>query len=213
MNNVLGQKKNRGAKLPLELEQYQAIRRLIRAEGRLWKARNLLLINLQVNSSLRASDLLSLKVGDIYRKGAFHRQIWVKQKKTGHLASVKLLGCMVEDLQAAKEEYEGRIDRNYFEHPRFPLFPSQMLLNPLSYSRYLGLLKAWFAGVGLDPALYGSHSLRSAVPVRFYSETGDGIATSKLFGHSKLSTTTVYLEEVAKMRAADFREEFHFYDS
>ena len=51
--------------------------------SRRYKARDLLLINLQVNNSLRASDTLKLEIKDIYENGKFKDSIWFVQKKTG----------------------------------------------------------------------------------------------------------------------------------
>jgi integrase len=47
--------------------------------------------------------------------------------------------------------------------------------------------------IGLDPALYGPHSLRRTKVALIYKRTGNLRACQLLLGHSKLESTVRYL--------------------
>jgi integrase len=49
------------------------------------------------------------------------------------------------------------------------------------------------ASIGLDPAKFGTHSLRRTKAVLFYRRTGNLRAVQLLLGHSKIESTVRYL--------------------
>ena len=51
----------------------------------------------------------------------------------------------------------------------------------------------WFVGVGLDPHLYGTHSLRRTKATLIYRRTGNLRAVQLLLGHTKIESTVRYL--------------------
>lgn len=55
------------------------------------------------------------------------------------------------------------------------------------------MLDGWIALIGLDPALYGTHSLRRTKVALIYKRTGNLRACQLLLGHSKLEGTVRYL--------------------
>jgi integrase len=59
--------------------------------------------------------------------------------------------------------------------------------------QYGRLLDSWVALIGLDPALYGTHSLRRTMVALIYKRTGNLRACQLLLGHSKLESTVRYL--------------------
>lgn len=216
MSNLNGATKKKGAKLPLTLEQYKKIREVIRTGNSRYKKRNLLLINVQANTSLRSCDVLKMKVGDVYRDGRFIKNFWIEQKKTKKQTAVIVLDCILKDLREAKKEYDEKLCVNYFDNPDFALFPSEWRgyreFKPISYSSYFMMLKKWVKQIGLNPDLYGTHSLRASIPLDYFRTTGDLATTSKLFGHSQISTTSIYINEIAKEKASQVRESFNFSD-
>ncbi len=216
IENFKGKRKS-GAKLPLAKEHYVTIRKLIRgSKNSKYSARNLLLINIQVNSSFRASDVLSLKIKDVFVNGKFLNELWRKQKKTGEMNILRVTQIMINDLVNAQIEYDKDFLPGYFNNPELPLFPSTKKTNgkyePLDYSTYLFYLKRWIKEMGLNPDLYGTHSLRSAVPLQYFEETGDLATTSHMFGHISTNTTQKYVEQVAKKKAGEVREFYQFED-
>jgi len=125
MNNLEGVTKKKGAKLPFTEDEYRRIRNVIRTSNSRHKARNLLLVNLQTNTSLRSCDVLKLKVGDVYRNGEYLMKFWLEQKKTKDQTAIFILDCILKDLEHARKEYDDKLCEDYFEHPDFALFPSE----------------------------------------------------------------------------------------
>jgi integrase len=63
----------------------------------------------------------------------------------------------------------------------------------LSTRQYIRLLKSWIALIGLEPAGYGTHSLRRTKVSMLYRKTGNLRACQLLLGHTKLESTVRYL--------------------
>jgi integrase len=55
------------------------------------------------------------------------------------------------------------------------------------------LVQEWVAGIGLDPAKFGTHSLRRTKAVLIYRRTGNSRAVQLLLGHTKIESTVRYL--------------------
>jgi integrase len=63
----------------------------------------------------------------------------------------------------------------------------------MSTRQYARLLDSWLGQIGLDPALYGTHSLRRTKATLIYKRTGNLRAVQLLLGHSKIESTVRYL--------------------
>jgi integrase len=59
--------------------------------------------------------------------------------------------------------------------------------------QYARLLSGWLTGVGLDPHVYGTHSLRRTKATLIYRRTGNLRAVQLLLGHTKIESTVRYL--------------------
>ena len=55
------------------------------------------------------------------------------------------------------------------------------------------LLATWTASVGLDPRIFGTHSLRRTKAALIYRRTGNLRAVQLLLGHTKIESTVRYL--------------------
>jgi integrase len=55
------------------------------------------------------------------------------------------------------------------------------------------LVDHWVAEIGLDPASYGTHSMRRTKAMLIYRRTGNLRAIQLLLGHTKLESTVRYL--------------------
>ena len=74
------------------------------------------------------------------------------------------------------------------------LFPSRLRRSPyLSTRQYARIVELWVAGIDLDPALYGTHSLRRTKASLIYRRTKNLRAVQLLLGHAKLESTVRYL--------------------
>ena len=71
------------------------------------------------------------------------------------------------------------------------LFPSR--LSHLSTRQYARLVSNWICSIGLDPTVYGTHSLRRTKASLIYKRTQNLRAVQLLLGHTKLESTVRYL--------------------
>jgi integrase len=79
-------------------------------------------------------------------------------------------------------------------NPSAFLFPSRLHRSPhLSTRQYGRIVESWVAAVGLDPAVYGTHSLRRTKASLVYRKTKNLRAVQLLLGHAKLESTVRYL--------------------
>ena len=58
---------------------------------------------------------------------------------------------------------------------------------------YARLVSEWIASIGLDPHLFGTHSLRRTKATLIYRRTGNLRAVQLLLGHTKIESTVRYL--------------------
>src|SRR5207245_8595128 len=91
----------------------------------------------------------------------------------------------------------GRVDawiRMAHLKPEQFLFPSRLAASPhVSTRQYSRIVGSWVESIGLDPAAYGTHSMRRAKPTLIYRRTRNLRAVQLLLDHSKLASTVRYL--------------------
>src|SRR6185437_6471985 len=63
----------------------------------------------------------------------------------------------------------------------------------LSTRQYARIVRRWVGEIGLDPAAYGTHTLRRTKASLIYRRTKNLRAVQLLLGHSKLESTVRYL--------------------
>jgi integrase len=63
----------------------------------------------------------------------------------------------------------------------------------LSTRQYARLVGDWIRAIGLDPCMFGTHSLRRTKATLIYRRTGNLRAVQLLLGHSKIESTVRYL--------------------
>ena len=66
-------------------------------------------------------------------------------------------------------------------------------LTALSTRQYARIVDQWMGEIGLDPAAYGTHSLRRTKASLIYRRTKNLRAVQLLLGHTKLESTVRYL--------------------
>jgi integrase len=110
----------------------------------------------------------------------------VRQTKTGRPVRFEL----TEQTRQAVDDYlkaAGKVAGEYlFTGRRRPG-------EPLATRQYARLVGEWIAGVGLDPRVFGTHSLRRTKATLIYRRTGNLRAVQLLLGHSKMESTVRYL--------------------
>jgi site-specific recombinase XerC len=74
------------------------------------------------------------------------------------------------------------------------LFPSRLHASPhISTRQYARLVHRWVESIGLERAVYGTHSMRRTKAAQIYRKTGNLRAVQLLLGHTKLESTVRYL--------------------
>jgi integrase len=172
-----------GQKPPLKLREVWAIRTRLQIADRL---RDLAMFNLAIDSKLRGCDLIALRVDDVELSGHVRPRATVLQRKTGRPVQFEI----TEQTRGAVQNWITRADRK----PGQFLFPSRVGKDkPLGTRHYARLVDGWVRSIGLDPALYGTHSLRRTKVALIYRRTGNLRAVQLLLGHTKLESTVRYL--------------------
>ena len=175
--------RRRGPKPPLKLREIWAIRIRLQLEG---DTRGLALFNLAIDSKLRGCDLVRLLVRDVAPNGRVLRRTAIIQQKTGQPVSFELT-------EPTRETVQSWIDQAALA-PGDYLFPSRLHDSEhLSTRQYARIVKDWVASIGLDPAEYGTHSLRRTKATLIYRRTKNLRAVQLLLGHTKLESTVRYL--------------------
>jgi integrase len=153
-----------------------AIRIRLQLEERI---RDLAMFNLAIDSKLRACDLTALRVDDVAMSGRIKSRAIVTQKKTGRPVQFEIT-------EQTRDTVSRWIDTAGLRHGGF-LFPSRICAGrPIRTRQYARLVSRWISSLGLDPARYGTHSLRRTKPTLIYRRTGNLRAVQLLLGHTKL---------------------------
>jgi integrase len=181
---VSSNKKNHsGVKKPFRLEEIWRIRTRLEIENSLMQ---LALLNLAIDSKLRASDLLPLKVCDISSQERMFARVKLIQQKT----DVEVQFEVTARTQQSLMKWIFVADLKTSDY----LFPSlRRNEQPISYSYYRSLVRSWASNIGLDPNLYGTHSMRRTKATLVYAKTKDIRAVQLLLGHTRVDNTIRYL--------------------
>ena len=172
-----------GPKPPLQPRHVWAIRTRLQLAGR---TRDLALFNLAIDSKLRGCDVVSLKVEDVAPHGYAIDRATVRQRKTGRSVKFEI----TEQTRQVVDAYL-KINRN---KPGDFLFTGRRGPDRcLTTRQYARLLSEWIAGIGLDPSLFGTHSIRRTKATLIYRRTGNLRAVQLLLGHTKIESTVRYL--------------------
>ena len=184
-NNTIPWNKGKlvGQKLPLKLREIWAIRIRLQLANR---KRDLALFNLAIDSKLRGSDLVTLKVSDVSNSGVVSSRAMVMQQKTSQPVQFEITEGTRDSVAELIAE-SGASASDY-------LFPSRLSASPhLSTRQYARIVEQWVTDIGLDGGMYGTHSLRRTKPTLIYKRTGNLRAVQLLLGHTKLESTVRYL--------------------
>ena len=172
-----------GQKPPLKLKEIWAIRIRLQLSHR---NRDLALFNLAIDSKLRGCDLVALRVHDVVQGSHVASRAIVMQKKTQRPVQFEIT-------EQTRDAVAAWIAARHLKPEQF-LFPSRVSESPhLSTRQYSRVVSSWLGSIGLDPATYGTHSLRRTKATLIYRRTKNLRAVQLLLGHTKLESTVRYL--------------------
>ena len=172
-----------GQKAPFKLKDIWAIRVRLQLEHR---TRELAMFDLGLDSKLRGCDLVKLKVRDICHGEHVAARAIIMQQKTSRPVQFEIT-------EPTRDAVAARIKAASLRSEDF-LFPSRIHESlHLGTRQYARIVDKWVAEVGLDPAAYGTHSMRRTKASLIYRRTKNLRAVQLLLGHSKLESTVRYL--------------------
>jgi integrase len=172
-----------GPKPPLQPKHVWAIRTRLQLGNR---ARDLALFNLAIDSKLRGCDVVSLKVDDVAPHGYALERATIRQKKTGRPVKFEIT-------EQTRQAIDGYLKIASGGPGEF-LFPGRKGKDfSLTTRQYARLVSEWIGSIGLDPSLFGTHSLRRTKATLIYRRTGNLRAVQLLLGHTKIESTVRYL--------------------
>ena len=171
-------------KKPLNQQQVKILRKML--EG---KRLHTLLLNLGVDTMLRASDLLKLKTKDVMHESREPKtEIKIKQKKTGKHT---LLMPLSENSRDTIRQY--LIDTNMDDYI-FTGQLSHLTRNPITVKQYGRIVKGWMKLIGVeDIDQYASHSIRKTKATVIFNKTRNIDAVRRLLGQSSVTATSSYI--------------------
>ncbi|AHA70066.1 integrase [Bacillus thuringiensis] len=154
-------------------EQIQQIKEYLKEKN----ARNYILFVMGINTGLRISDILKLKVGDV--QGS---HISMREMKTGKQKRIQITLSLKREL---KWFNEGREVEEY-------LLKSRKGKNrPIGRSMAYKILKSTAAEFGLDEI--GTHTLRKTYGYHMYMQTKNIALLMEIFNHSSEKVTLRYI--------------------
>jgi integrase len=172
-----------GQRPPLKQKEVWGIRIRLELDGNL---RDLALFNLAIDSKLRSCDLVNIKLSDISNCGSVLSRAIVMQQKTQEPVQFEITAKTKKSI----------LDLVAFQHIRPEQFLFKSKIHPeghMSTRQYSRILKRWVSMIGLDPAIYGTHSMRRTKATLIYKRTKNLRAVQLLLGHKKLESTVRYL--------------------
>jgi site-specific recombinase XerC len=148
-------------KPPLKLEEIWAIRVRLRLSS---PVRDLAMVNLAIDSKLRARDLTKLRVRDVCHGEHVASRETIMQQKTQRPVQFEITE-QTRDSVATWIRYAGL-------HATDFLFPSRIHDSAhLSTRQYARLVHRWIASIGPDDNAYGTHTMRRTKASLIYRRT------------------------------------------
>ena len=150
------------------------------------------MFTLGINTGLRISDILSIKVGDVvdptFRRLRIKERILIVEKKTKKTRDVLLN----DSARHALKKYLASSDLQYMEH--FPLFPSRIGGGRMSIQRVRAwtLLNTAAKQSGIRENV-GTHTMRKTYGYQLYQAGVDVTRIQNMLNHSSPNVTLKYI--------------------
>lgn len=159
-------------------EEIKSFREAIEvSSSKQFKKRNLFLFNFGINTGLRISDIIKLRVKDVKGKN----DIIVREGKTSKARKIRLT-----EIKPFIDDYIKDITHSEW------LFPSRTGDKPISVTQaYRILAKA--AEYDNERQDIGTHTLRKTYGYHYYKRTKNVAALMEIFNHDSQETTKRYI--------------------
>ncbi len=163
------------------------------------KTRNLVLLKLGCGSGYRISELLALRVPDVWTGTEVARELTIARRnlKGGRGAYHRSVrGRWVPIAEPVREAIREPLAKVGSDNPDRALFSTtQVHGEPMDRSAVFRVLTESCRRCGIDTTRISTHSLRKTFVGRIYKASNhDLIATQRIVGHTSPATTARYLE-------------------
>lgn len=179
-----------GPKPALSSRQVAAIRVVLAERAPL---RDQAMFSVAIDSCLRGADLVRLRVSDVMLSGELRDQVRVQPSKTKDRRQTSIVFEPTRDTQKLLQRHIEAGDLLSTDFLFSSLRPQAGRLKPISERGYLNLVKKWVGYAGLNPEIYGTHSIRRSRPAYLYRKTGNLRACQIMLGHTSIASTQKYL--------------------
>jgi integrase len=144
---------------------------------------------LGVTTGLRVSELLSLKISDVYNSHGIKHTIHIQRKYTKGGYTSRTIPLV----DAAKQAIAEHLNVVGTHRPEAPLFESQRKGRAIDRTRAHQILKTAYLANGITDSV-GCHGMRKAFADNIYERTShDIVAVQEMLGHKSEATTAIYL--------------------
>jgi integrase len=164
------------------------IKTILKGQGRY---RDLLLFVVGINTALRVSDLLTLRIGDfVDENGDVRQRFWLKEQKRGKRHEVVINKSIREALELYREAYD-QVETN-LDHFVFFNTRTNDYTQSISRQQVWQLISTMCHDVGLR-GNYGTHTLRKTWGYHARMNGVDLALIMHKLNHSDLAYTKRYL--------------------
>jgi integrase len=140
--------------------------------------RDYFLFTFGINSGLRISDILPLRVMDV----RYTEHLRIREKKTGNTRKIKMSAALKQEI----EKYTRQMADSDL------LFPSRKGTGPIGRETAWRVINEAAHACGIEGAI-GTHTMRKTFGYHFYQRTKDVAMLQQIFGHSAPSITLRYI--------------------
>ena len=151
-------------------------------------ARNLLLFNIGINTGLRISDIVTLKVEDVRGKSS----ILIREGKTKKMRTVHLSALMADIA-----DYIETLELSCNSQDAVWLFPSRNGSGAGKTAGHISTTQAYRILTGAAELLgrkdIGTHTMRKTFGYFYYKRTHDVATLMEIFNHDSQATTKRYI--------------------
>ena len=158
-----------------EPEKIQKMKEYLKAKS----DRDYMLFIIGINTALRISDILKLKVKDV--RGKTHLEL--KETKTRKRKKFKMNSFLISELQRYTRDMD---DDDYLIHS------TRSTKRPIDRFRAYAILNEAAEKVGIQGRI-GTHTMRKTYGYHFYQKTKDLETLRQLLNHSRIEVTRRYI--------------------
>ncbi len=188
-----------GARQALTRQEVSQIKRRLTQEK---LPHDLCLFMVAIDTMLRASDLLQLRVRDVQLPNGHIRQTFPWRQKKTTKTVYPVLTKRTQTTLAKWIRHSQKRNRDYLFTREKPTDA-----NPISIGFYRTLIKGWVRLIGLPRQNYSAHSLRRSKAIFMYENGVTVEIIGRLLGHKSSASTIHYLgidEAEARAQALAF---------